>query len=167
MWKCRWFKPLWFAKSCQKIFSKNFALKTKKVLENQGLSAGVVKLSSKDGSPCWARTSDIMINSHAYSRKYSRLSLLDASLTLVELYSLFSQPPVEKGYSILFLGRLPTSRKLCFVNTWLLITVLLIEDQQGSPKKRAPRLRCSFFGSPCWARTSDIMINSHALCQLS
>ena len=22
-------------------------------------------------------------------------------------------------------------------------------------------------GSPCWARTSDIMINSHALCQLS
>ena len=26
----------------------NFALKTKKVLENQGLSAGVVKLTSKD-----------------------------------------------------------------------------------------------------------------------
>ena len=29
----------------------NFALKTKKVLENQGLSAGVVKLTSEDGAP--------------------------------------------------------------------------------------------------------------------
>ena len=24
-----------------------------------------------------------------------------------------------------------------------------------------------FHGSPCWARTNDIVINSHALCQLS
>ena len=46
--------------------------------------------------------------SHAYSRKYSRLSVLDAMLTLVRLYSLFSQSPVEKQYLIVFLGRLPT-----------------------------------------------------------
>ena len=25
----------------------------------------------------------------------------------------------------------------------------------------------SFSGSPCWARTSDTVINSHVLCQLS
>ena len=47
--------------------------------------------------------------SHAYLRKYSRLSALDASLTLGRLYSLFSQSPVEKQHSVVFLGRLPTS----------------------------------------------------------
>ena len=47
--------------------------------------------------------------SHAYSRKYSRLSVLDALLTLNASYSLFSQSPVEKQYLIVFLGRLPTS----------------------------------------------------------
>ena len=57
------------------------------------------------GSPCWAEG----IFSHAYSRKYSRLSSLDALLTLGRLYSLFSQSPVEKQYLIVFLGRLPTS----------------------------------------------------------
>ena len=36
----------------QNIFSK-FRLKTKKVLVKKGLSAGVVKLTSKDGSPNW------------------------------------------------------------------------------------------------------------------
>ena len=30
-------------------------------------------------------------------------------------------------------------------------------------KKRTKRLLRSFFGSPCWARTSDIMINSSRL----
>ncbi len=27
--------------------------------------------------------------------------------------------------------------------------------------------RLGFFGSHCWARTSDIMINSHALCHIA
>ena len=28
-------------------------------------------------------------------------------------------------------------------------------------------LSCKSFGSPNWARTSDIMINSHALCHIA
>ena len=36
----------------------------------------------------------------------------------------------------------------------------------GLDKKISFR-RTRFFGSPCWARTSDIMINSHALYRLS
>ena len=30
---CQWFKPRWFGESCYKIFSQNFALKTKKSLK--------------------------------------------------------------------------------------------------------------------------------------
>ena len=90
-------------KKLSKIFSKNLALKTKKVLDFQGLSVGVVKLFSKDGSPCWARTSDIMINS-LIAPQHSRLTHFDALLTLNASYSLFRLSPVEKGYSILFLG---------------------------------------------------------------
>ena len=33
--------------------------------------------------------------------------------------------------------------------------------------KKASQLRLAFRGSPNWARTSDIMINSHALYRLS
>ena len=48
-------------------------------------------------------------NSHAYSRKYSRIAVLDALLTLGRLYSLFSQSPVAKQLSGALLGSLPTS----------------------------------------------------------
>ena len=42
-----------------------------------------------------------------------------------------------------------------------------ISQKQEKAKKDTTLLGGIFFGSPCWARTSDIMINSHALCQLS
>ena len=41
-----------------------------------------------------------------------------------------------------------------------------LSAKRESDKKR-PFRRIVFFGSPCWARTSDIMINSHALYRLS
>ena len=64
-------------------------------------------------------------SSHAYSRKYSRLSLLDASLTLVELHYLFSQRQLH--YRL----RLAHSCERINGNH-----ILLIEDQQGSQRKR-------------------------------
>ena len=63
--------------------------------------------------------------SHVYSRKYSRISLLDASLTLVELYSLFSQSPVEKGYGVFFsvVYRLRLARS---ARIWILVMALWV-----------------------------------------
>ena len=55
------------------------------------------------GSPCWARTSDIMINS-LIAPQHSRLTHFDALLTLNASYSLFRLSPVEKQYLIVFLG---------------------------------------------------------------
>ena len=52
-------------------------------------------------------TSDIRFYSHAYSRKYSRLTHFDAPLTLTAPYSLFSQSPIAKQHSVVLLGRLP------------------------------------------------------------
>ena len=44
----------------------------------------------------------------------------------------------------------------------------LIEDQwEEITKSRPPIGDLLFVGSPNWARTSDIMINSHALYRLS
>ena len=42
-----------------------------------------------------------------------------------------------------------------------------IVDKTNKRKKRATKRLLVFFGSPNWARTSDIMINSHALYRLS
>ena len=39
--------------------------------------------------------------------------------------------------------------------------------QSKRAKRKTIRLDGFLFGSPCWARTSDIMINSHALYRLS
>ena len=75
---------------------------------------------------------------HVYSRKYSRLCVLDAMLTLGRLYSLFSQSPVEKGYSILFLGRLPTSLSSIGENMDISYSVVgLSQTKRASKKSRS------------------------------
>ena len=46
--------------------------------------------------------------------------------------------------------------------------VAMSSARAAEKQKKNTTLRwCSFFGSPNWARTSDIMINSHALYRLS
>ena len=101
---------------------------------------------------------------HAYSRKYSRLSILDAPLTLGRLYSLFSQSPVAKQHSVVLLGRLPTSLssgKKERVN--VSYNIVDRRSTKGANEKARGDCLGLFVGSPNWARTSDIMINSHAL----
>ncbi len=46
---------------------------------------------------------------------------------------------------------------------------LLASAQQGGTQKKGPSMRDPFsvFGSACWARTSDPLINSQLLYQLS
>ena len=92
-----------------------------------------------------------MINSHAYFRKYSRLSLLDASLTLGEINSLFSLPPVAKQHLGVLLGRLPTSRSSGKKERMDIDREVIDRTQTKEPTKKAGRLTCFFVGSPCWA----------------
>ena len=64
-------------------------------------------------------------------------------------------------------------QKILITYYFLLITSqrpkgYLGKSEEVIGKKQAPRTyRPWGFGSPCWARTSDIMINSHALYRLS
>ncbi len=44
-------------------------------------------------------------------------------------------------------------------------TMLCPADTNTKKQSTSFEVLC-FFGSPCWARTSDIMINSHALYRL-
>ena len=66
--KCRRFKSKRFKKRCNGERVVFLPLKTRKALENQGLLCVVVFSYYIDGSPCWARTNDIVINSHALYR---------------------------------------------------------------------------------------------------
>ena len=50
------------------ILGQQFCTPTRKALVKQGLLCWGAKLLPQYGSPCWARTSDIMINSHALYR---------------------------------------------------------------------------------------------------
>ena len=91
---------------------------------------------------------------HAYSRKYSRLTHLDALLTLDASYSLFSQSPVEKQHSVVFLGRLPTS--LC---SFAKKRVAVNRDEADrtltkEPTKKAGHLTCFFR----WAHSTKMQL---------
>ena len=116
------------------------------------------------GSPCWARTSDIMINSHP-APQHSRPAHLDAMLTLNEPDSLFRLSPIEKQHLVVFLG--PSLYRAVGIAMTVKQNIVGLSRSERKNKREQPFGYSLLFGSPCWARTSDIMINSHALYRLS
>ena len=89
-----------------------------------------------------------MINS-LIAPQHSRLSVLDAMLTLERLYSLFRFSPVEKRYLIVFLG--PPLYRAVGLGKTVKQDIVSLNSTRKKNKREQPNGYSLLFGSPCWA----------------